>query len=161
MAKVTFSGADKLIVVNNGITELDCKVDLYSDWKEFVISGSNAKFRSAFRVFGGDPLGGDLKAGSFFFLQNQSGSDWRIRPFEGNHELVIVGNLYGEDTTLPLFVSTVGNYTVSIAIERSSLTQLVSKTSAWDYAISGSYASGTFGETMQKMNDRMKQGRIY
>ena len=43
--KVTFDAANKLILVNAGVTELDWKVDVYSAWKEWV--GLNAHTENA------------------------------------------------------------------------------------------------------------------
>jgi len=125
LSKVTFDAPNRLIIVNEGITELDVKKDLYSEAKrQWKNDPELTKFRFPFRVIGGDPIGGGLFAGSFFFLQNQSGYDWRIRPQEADHELLVIGNLYPEDATLPMFVPTLGNYTVTLKLERSSLTQL-------------------------------------
>lgn len=152
MPKVIFDGTNRLIIANSGTVELDVKSDLYSEWKRFLTGSNNAKYKAAFRAFGNDPLGGSLFAGSFFFLQNQSGSNWRVRPQEANHELKIVGNLYAEDPTLPSFVSTTGSYTVSINLEKSSLTQLVdSGKTMWDYQEYENYTTGSFGELMKNM----------
>jgi len=128
MANVTFNGDQKLIIVNSGITEIDAQVDLYSDWKEWVMEGTNAKYAVAFRSAGGDPLGGSVYAGAYYFLQNQTTDGtqgWRIRPYEGNHTLTITGNIYPEDVTKDLFVPTLGSYQVEIITNKSSLTQVV------------------------------------
>ncbi len=134
MAKVTFDGASRLIAVNEGDEghNLDAAIDLYSDWKEWVLQGDNAKYSLAFRTIGGDPLGSGLSAGAYFFLQNQDG--WRIRPHADTHELTILGNLYAENPVFPMFVPPLGSYTVAIKLERSSLTQRVSGTSATEIA---------------------------
>ena len=55
MAKVTFDGPNKLIIVNPGIVELDVQVDIYSDWKEWAATGDNLKYPPALRTIGGDP----------------------------------------------------------------------------------------------------------
>ncbi|GAG80180.1 unnamed protein product [marine sediment metagenome] len=121
--KIQFDAVNRLIIVNDGVTELDAKGDLYSDakenWKDDVTLN---RLRLPFRTIAGDPLPGGLVVGAYFFLQNQAG--WRIRPCETDHELLIKGNLYPEDEGLPMFVSTLGGYTVSISLERSSLTQV-------------------------------------
>ena len=121
--KVTVNLSNKLIIVNNGITSLDAEVDLYSDLKEDWIANANGElgFEFPFRTAGGDTLPGGLEAGAFFFLRNDLG--WRIRPYEGDHELIITGNLYPEDVTYPITVPTLGDYTVIASWERSSLTQ--------------------------------------
>jgi len=126
MAKVGFHGDTRLIAINEGDFghDLDAKIDLYSDWKEWVLTDDNSKYAPAFRTIGGDPLGGVLSAGAYFFLQNQDG--WRIRPHEDDHQLRITGNLYAEDPDQAMFVPSLGGYTITIALERSSLTQVVS-----------------------------------
>ena len=125
MAKVTFDGNNYLIIVNNGITSLDVKVDLYSDWKEWVVQGDNSKYYPAFRTVGGDPLSATVSLGDYYFLQNQVGSGWRIRPYESNHVLTITGNLVAEDPDYAMFVQTVSSYNVQIKLVTSSLTQTV------------------------------------
>ena len=119
MAKVTFNGTTKLIIVDNAITELDVKVDLYSDWKEWLKEGDNAKFLVAMRTVGGDPTTGVKSVAPYFFLTN----GWKIRPYEGDHTLTITGNLfvdepgtYGYNLTIP----TIGDYTVTVVLSTTS-----------------------------------------
>ena len=119
MTNVTFDGPNYLIIVENSVTDLDVQVDLYSDWKEWFQTGDNSKYFPAFRTTGGDPAGVGKRVGDFYFLQNQAGVGWRIRPYEGDHELILNGNLYSEDSALPLFTPTVGDFTVLSIIERS------------------------------------------
>lgn len=119
MANVTFDGPNYLIIVDNAITSLDVQVDLYSDWKEWFQIGTNAKYYPAFRTVGGDPAGGGKRLGDFYFLQNQSGVGWQIRPYEGDHTLILTGNIYPEDPNTEMFVPTVGDYTVLSIVERS------------------------------------------
>ena len=126
--KVSIDGVNKLIVVNGGITSLDTQIDLYSDWKEWMQTEDNAKFLPAFRTTGGDLLPGGLGSGAYFFLRNDFG--WRIRPQEADHELIIMGNLYPQDSAYPMFVPTLGEFTVALQLERSNLTQVSSNTDA-------------------------------
>lgn len=121
--KVTVDLASKLVIAKAGVTSLAVGVDLYSDLKEDWVAnaGGELAFEFPIRTIGGDPIGGGLNAGAFFFLRNDLG--WRIRPDEVDHELRIAGNLYGEDAALPVFVPTVGDFTVTVMLERSSLTQ--------------------------------------
>jgi hypothetical protein len=125
MSQVTFDGPNKLIIVDNAVTELDAKVDLYSDWKEWVLtSGSdNAKFLPAFRTTGGDVLPGGQYVSGYYFLAN----GWRIRPYEGDHGLSVVGNLFVDGGGNP-FVPTLGDYTVLVNVQTSanSLTTIIS-----------------------------------
>jgi hypothetical protein len=97
---VTFDGPNKLILVNNGVTELDVKVDLYSDWKEWARGHDGvvtAKYLQAMRGTGGDPLPGDRFLGDTYFLTN----GWRIKPYQGSYRLSINGNLYTEEGDSP------------------------------------------------------------
>jgi hypothetical protein len=130
-AKLTVDLDNRHLIINSGVTELDVQVDLYSDLKEdWRLDAQKMKLEFPLRTIGGDPIGGALKAGAFFFLRNDLG--WRIQPQEADHELTIVGNLYGEDPDLPLFDPTEGPYTVTIRLQTSSLTQLAGEVLASD-----------------------------
>lgn len=120
---ITFDGPNKIISYDDAgaAVTIDAAV-MYSRWKDWVEAG-NAQFPNAFRTIGGDPLGGGIYAGSYFFLNNADG--WRIRPKEASHELIILGNLYAEDPGLPVFVATVGAFNVQTRQALSSLTQVV------------------------------------
>lgn len=130
--KVTVEIVNRHIIVNPGIVALDVQTDLYSDLKNLWLTNASGEMSMEFplRTIGGDSIGGGLKAGAFFFLRNDLG--WRIQPQETDHELTILGNLYGEDVGLPLFDPTEGPYTVSIRLQTSSLTQLAGEVLASD-----------------------------
>lgn len=68
--KVTLDGVAKTITVNAGITAITIRQDVYSAWKYWVLTGTNAKFLPAVRVIGGDPVGSGLYAGDIYFLTN-------------------------------------------------------------------------------------------
>jgi len=125
MSQVTFDGPNKLIIVDNSVTSLDAKVDLYSDWKEWVVTAGsdNAKFLPAFRTTGGDELPGGQYVSGYYFLTN----GWRIRPYEGDHGLTVAGNLFVDGGGNP-FVPTLGDYTVLVNLQTSanSLTTVIS-----------------------------------
>jgi len=121
MAKIEFDGARRLIIVEQGETSLDVQKDIYSAWKEWFISERNSRFLVAFHVVGGDSLPGDgEQLGLTFFLTN----GWKIRPFEGDHRLIINGNLYSKDGTDPI-VDTVGDYRVTVTMKVSNLVTTV------------------------------------
>jgi len=119
MSKVTFDGDRQLIVVNTGVTYIDIRTDVYSEWKRWVLQGDNSKYPMAFRVVGGDPLP-DSQLGLTFFLLN----DWKIRPYEGDHRLTINGNLYKEDNTDPI-ADTVGDFKVTVELKVSNIVNMV------------------------------------
>lgn len=109
MAKVTFDGVNRLIVVNTGITLIDVQVDLYSDYKEWVLTDDNSKYAPAFKVVGGESTLGSNIVTPYFFLLN----GWRVRPQEATHVLQIDGILLvdgGGEPVLP----TIGNFNVLV-----------------------------------------------
>lgn len=124
-AKATFDAIARVITLTEapagGKVTVDVKVDLYSDAKEdWLADPVLNRHRFPFRVVGGDDLPGTKKLGAHFFLRNDLG--WRIRPYDQDHELTLDGNLWPEDDSLALFLPTVGARTVTIFIDRSSLT---------------------------------------
>ena len=115
---VTFDGPNKLILINYGITDLDFRTDIYSNWKEWMGARVNAQFLEAVSVVGGDPLPGSRILGSTFFLEN----GWKIRSWEGDHILTITGNVFsrdGEDPVLP----PLGDFKVTVNFNTSTLVE--------------------------------------
>lgn len=109
----TFSGTNLLITLDSGVTSVDVERDLYSEWKEWMTLSDNSKFYPAFASSsGGDPLTPGLNSGNYFFLRNDLG--WRIKPAEEDLNVTLVGNLFGQDSDLPIVIPTTGNYTVLI-----------------------------------------------
>jgi hypothetical protein len=120
--KVTFDGPNKTILVNSGVTNLDVKIDVYSAWKEWVLSAeaSNAGYEQALRAVGGDPTVDGNYLGTTFFLTN----GWRLRTWEGDHRLTVVGNLYTDEGEPP-FIPTILPHNILIEYQVSNLTSLV------------------------------------
>ncbi|MEO2054745.1 MAG: hypothetical protein ABGX83_05540 [Nitrospira sp.] len=109
----TFDGTNQLIILDAGVTTVDVEQDLYSAWKAWFKTPGNAKFPLAFRgSVAGDPLSLVLDIGGYFFLQNQLG--WRIRPAEENATITFTGNLIAQNQALPIFVPTLGAFTVFV-----------------------------------------------
>lgn len=119
---VSFDPTNLLIVVDNGVLELDFKVDVYSAWKEWVLlpGQANAKWPEAITAIGGDPLPGSRQLGSTYFLEN----GWRMRTWEGDHSLTVTGNVYTRDGD-PVFVPTVNPWTTSIVLNISTLVETI------------------------------------
>ena len=92
--KVTFDGVNKLIIINPDETNISVKRDLYSSWKEWIRLEENAKFLSAIRVSGGDPVGGGEFTGDVYFMIN----NWRVYI---DHSCLIDGVLYSDDYSTP------------------------------------------------------------
>ena len=117
--KVTYdvTSTPKLIRVKDGITEIDVQIDLYSDSKEDWIASSDLiKFTFPFTVVGGEALTATKSKTPTYFLS----PDWRIKPFEGDHELEVVGDLYSQSSPPEdLFITTSGAFTASVLLTRS------------------------------------------
>ena len=99
-SKVIFSGPTKEILVNNDVTDIDVKVDLYSEWKRWSIENNNLGYLQAFRTFGGDPTITGQFAPAYFFLTN----GWRV-VVDSGIEVSVGTNLYTDELDSPFIVS--------------------------------------------------------
>lgn len=102
----TFDPAARRIILDSAAASA---IGIYSDWKSWVREGDNAKYLPAFRVVGGDPVGGGIFVASYFFLLN----GWRIRPMEAGHQLTLSGNVSVDGGGAPV-VNTLGAFNVSV-----------------------------------------------
>ena len=97
-AKVTFDlTAFEILVTQapvDGIVTLNFKIDVYSDGKEDWLTDPVLP-RSLFpiRGVGGDPVPGGAMLDPTFFIA----APWKIRPYDADHELIVVGNVYRDD----------------------------------------------------------------
>ena len=96
--KVTFDGENRLILINDGETDIDVQTDIYSDWKEWFMVYDNSKWVAALRTVGGDPISDTRRLGDTYFLIN----DWKIKPWRGEYRLIMTGNLYCDDGSNPI-----------------------------------------------------------
>jgi hypothetical protein len=125
--KVTFDGINKLIIVNDGETDLDAERDIYSAWKRWLTDqinyGLTSKYEQALRTVAGDTITATQVVSPYFFLMN----GWQIRPYEGDHLLTIDGNLFVDGGGNP-FTPTVSahNVTINLITSSKSITTTVS-----------------------------------
>jgi hypothetical protein len=158
--KVTFDGPNKLIIINFGENDIDVKIDLYSDYKEWLLIGDNTKYLLAMTAIGGDPIGPGRFLGTTFFLEN----GWKIRPYEGNHTLTVTGNLFTRDGSSP-FVPTLGTFNVAINLSTSNLIDTIATggggsgptasqiaTEVWNRNAASHNTAGTFGNVVNNTN---------
>lgn len=118
----TFDGPNKIISCTLGTLTFSA-AELYSRWKDWLVDDPERfRFEPAFSgSVGGEPLGGGVFVGGYFFLQN----GWVVRPQEADHQLIVSGNLYPIPETANLFTSTLGDFQVIVGMRTSSLTQKV------------------------------------
>ena len=118
--KVAFDGPTRTIFVNEGVTVLDVKEDLYSAWKEWNVAAQETPqprvWDKAFTAVGGDPITEDRDLGVTYFLEN----GWRIQPFasKSSYTLTIEGNLYTREAGETPFFFAEG---VSVSLVRSNI----------------------------------------
>jgi len=162
--KVAFDAYEKIIYVNEGVRELDVKIDIYSAWKEWVLSSPEYPLPSwqkeAISAIGGEPLNDTLNVGSTFFLEN----GWRIQPFPEKEAylLTVNGNLYTREVNENPFLFASG---ANIIITRSNLVdQLVASTSVteadfaaiaervWAFSKNEIVSSSSYGQLVQNID---------
>jgi len=115
-----FNGDDKLIILEVSDGTSVRVEDIYASWKEWVLEG-NTQYLQAMSSIGGDPITDIINLGATFFLEN----GWKIRPYEGDQNLEIIGNIYTRDSSNPI-VPTLGSYRVLVTTRVSNLIDTVS-----------------------------------
>jgi hypothetical protein len=119
-AVVSFDGVNKTITVTD-TGDINITVDeIYSRWKDWVFD--YPQYEAAFRFVGGDPTVGLDSLGVTYFIIN----GWKFKPYEGNHVLDIVGNLYQEGGGNPYLTTT--GYTIVIRQNVSNIVEIKSVT---------------------------------
>jgi hypothetical protein len=155
--KVAFDGRYKIIYVNEGVTVLNVKDDIYSAWKEWTLESPEYPaaigWKRAISAIGGEPLNDTLNVGSTFFLEN----NWRIQPQSSKtpYILTVNGNIYTREAGGNPFLFAQG---ASINLTRSNLVdQLVASASiseedynniankVWEYSQSINTGSNSYG----------------
>lgn len=153
--KVTFNGTEKRIYVNEDVTEISVRKDLYSAWVRW--SAENSMYLPAFRVVGLDPIGGGKYTGDFYFLMN----DWQVVV---GHFVEVEGILYSDNPALKPFIvlagggvtSTVSAMAIAYDTGSSSAVSISDEDAikigraVWNRAVSEHTGSGTFGEFISK-----------
>lgn len=169
--KVAFDGLNKIIFVNEDVTELDVKEDIYSAWKEWSKSSQEAgtalTWPVAISAIGGDPITLDQNVGTTFFLEN----GWRIQPFASKdpYVLTVNGNIYTRETGENPFLFAEG---VSTSLVRSNIVDLIRVEalgvnitntdiaaiagSVWDEALVDHVAAGTTGNKLGKIATKIQ-----
>jgi hypothetical protein len=122
---VTFDGIRKLILVNEGVTEIDVQRDIYSSWKEWVLTDTNAKYLQAINTVGGEPTVAGQRLDVTYFLIN----GWKLKPQPGSYTLNIIGNLFdldGGDIFVPADINPLFPNNINITSNTSVIVRQVS-----------------------------------
>lgn len=120
----------------DGLITLDVATDIYSELKDdWKTDSTLQKLKFPLRPVGGDPISVTEKVGKYVFLANDQG--WRLQPYDLDHELSLIGNIFPEDSTLATWLSRSGR-TITIQLQRSAqsiLTQGTSNNRIWSIPI--------------------------
>jgi len=113
---VTFDGPNTTILLpSTGVYNVE--EDLYSEWKDWVATGDNAKYLKAFDTSGGDDIGGGQSLSGYFFLRTDYG--WIIKAPEEDGDVIIEGNLFPRVAGESVYEAPNGPYTVLITQSQS------------------------------------------
>lgn len=88
--KVSINGDTKVIRVNDGVTALDIREDLYSAWVRWVERSTNSAYPFAMRFTGLDPIPGGFTGGTFFLTNG-----WKL--YYNPSTVAINGILYSDN----------------------------------------------------------------
>ncbi len=103
--------------VNNQIT-VNVATEIYSQLKlDWLATPALQKLKFPLRPVGGDLISATETIGKYVFLANDQG--WRLEPYDGNHELRLIGNIFPEDPDTAMWLSRSGR-TITIQVERSA-----------------------------------------
>ena len=116
MDQVIFNGPSKIIECLPHVNVLDV-LDLYKEWKRWIIISDNSKYLAAFNVVGGDQTIEDEIIEPYFFLTN----GWVIKPKEEDHMLIVQGLLFTSNGSNPI-VSTDGDHVVTVYLKTPAFT---------------------------------------
>lgn len=133
---ITFDGPNKIIQLPTDQTFFTAEY-IYSRWKDWAATSDNLKFLEAFRVVGGDALGGGATAPSFVFLRNDYG--WRIKKPEANILVTIQGNLVRQDPGAGFDVDPDGAFSPTLTINLTNVAGVDVVGALQGQAVDGSY----------------------
>ena len=94
--KVNFNGVTREIRVNEGVTTLDIREDVYSAWVRWVERGDNERYYFAMRFTGLDPIPGGFTGDTYFMINN-----WKL--LYDPRVVAITGVLYSDDYDTPYY----------------------------------------------------------
>lgn len=156
--KVTFDPINRLVIINDGVSEINVKRDIYSASKEWLKLENNFRFKRPMRTAGGDLIPGGGQLGTSYFMTN----GWRIQI---NHAVTIDGNLYSDDFSSPFvvpagvnivrnkFTSLVDNANVSVPTAQDNAAAV------WSALISEFIASGTAAKMLDDIKKKADENQ--
>ena len=102
----------------SGRSTVNVSIDIYSQLKLTWLSDVTLqKLKFPLRPVGGDSISNTETVGKYVFLANDQG--WRLEPYDADHELKLIGNIFPEDPDEVMWLSKAGR-TITIQVERSA-----------------------------------------
>lgn len=160
--KLTYDPANRLFLLNSGVTAINAVVDIYSDAKEdWLTDPALNKFKFPLLAIGGQSIGGGQAISPY--IQFRFG--WKIRPDEADHTLTVTGNLITDDESSP-FADVLGDYqviiksivtsnsltTTGVGLTQTDITNLTD--SIWDELLANHLAEGSIGKTLKDIKTK-------
>lgn len=152
--KVTFDPALRAIIVNDGVTDLDILIDIYSASKEWLHDEETIHYPPPCRAVGGDPIPGG-STGSTFFLIN----DWKL--LIDLTAVRVSGVLFSDSFSTayyspegdPVYPATVSSLVNQVLVPTNVVTGDVNSVPAnvWNYVLSPSPPEGSGADTVQRI----------
>ncbi len=133
--KVTFDGANRLILINPGELLLDVQEDIYSAWKEWSLLETNTKWLQALDTVGGEPtVAGQFLDVTYFLING-----WKLKPYPGSYSLNLIGNIFdidGGDVKVPSDIDPLYPNNITINTNTSVIVRQVSSGAGSTYSLS-------------------------
>jgi len=138
--KFTYDTANKVFLLNPGVTSLDAKSDFYSWVKhDWLTEDSLRKYRFPIESIGGQDIGGGVTISPYYSLLY----GWRLQFAAADQTINIVGNVITAEGEPPI-IENAGAYhhTAVFQVSSNSLTQDTGGTGltadeVWDFAVEG------------------------
>ena len=112
-----FDGPNKLIYVESPTITFNA-LDLYSEWKRwFIQQPVNASYLHAMKSIGGEALSATKYIAGYIELLN----GWRIKPYDGDYQLTIVGNLFATGGATPFISANSGSVLINMETTGNAL----------------------------------------
>lgn len=96
--KVAFDGVNRKIIVNEGVTSISIRDDVYSAWVRWLEFDNNTRFFPAMRSTGLDVIPGGFTGDAYFLINN-----WKL-VYDAN-AVAISGVLYSDNYATPYWSS--------------------------------------------------------
>ncbi len=115
--KFEFNGQDRIIYVLSPTINFSVK-DLYSDWKRWITDDIvNSGYLQAMKSIGGERISETISISPYIEVLN----GWKIRPYDGEYELSVYGNLFATGGLNPFVGADNGSVTIKLEVTSNSL----------------------------------------